>query len=422
MKTILLTFLLTLGWVANAAPLANKVSAFNLTENGGSFVYDAAPAGSPKTPAQVAVDEAKRLGSNHVVLNVRATMVGPYSNEIIPVTAPAERALESRRLINLIKYIKSTGMTVGIRPIFFVVGPNGEFPYSEKQPDGTMKQWWHGNIQPSDPNRWFESFRVFLDAYIPVAKIAQVEEFTVGAELYSMTVGIEDQWKAYPYGFPGRWLELLRYVRSKLPNARLMYDINFTDEVDSSSGIAASGGELERWRYRIVDLAGVGDAAQQKIWTDLTTFWNELDFVGIDMYRSFAGPTDVIPKDYSNLVNLLKVRTDAYASQLDSIINQIGLTLGTDKQVIFKEIGCRSVENGFIDPFAYAGSGTANIMHQTAAYEAFFLSFLKPNWPWYKGVVFWDISVDPTKTGPADNGFSPLGKKETEEVIQKYFN
>lgn len=405
---------------AKAQVATGYVNAFNITEDG-VYVYDAAAPGQPKKPAQIAIDEAKRLGSNHVVLNVRATMTGPYSNEVNPVTAPSERTLEGRRLIALIKYIKSIGMTVGIRPIFFVVGPNGEFPYTEKMPDGTVKTWWHGNIQPADPNRWFESFRVFLDVYIPIAKIAQVEEFTLGAELYSMTVGIEDQWKAYPYGFPGRWLELLRYVRKKLPNSRLMYDINFTDEVDNSTGIAASGGELERWRYRIVDLAGVGDAAQQAIYTDLVTFWNELDFVGIDMYRSFAGPTDVIPSGYNDLVNLLKIRSDAYATQLDSIINQINLTLGTEKQLIFKEVGFRSVENGFIDPFAYAGSGSVNVSHQAAAYQVFFESFLKPNWPWYKGVVFWDISVDPKKSGAQDNGFSPINKDLSEEIIQKYF-
>ena len=417
-KILFLAAAWALGWQVHAQ--TQHVSAFNLTENG-VHIYDAAAPGQPKTPAQLAVDEAKRLGSNHVVLNVRATMTGPYSNEVNPVTAPSERNLEARRLIALIKYIKSVGMTVGIRPIFFVVGPNGEFPYSEKMPDGTMKQWWHGNIQPTDPNRWFESFRVFLDVYIPVAKIAQAEEFTVGAELYSMTVGIEDQWKAQPYGFPGRWLELLRYVRKKLPTARLMYDINFTDEVDNSTGIAASGGELERWRYRIVDLAGVGDAAQKAIYQDLITFWNELDFIGIDMYRSFAGPTDKIPSGFDDLVKLLKIRTDSYATQLDSISNQINLTLGTEKQFIFKEVGCRSVENGFIDPFAYAGSGTVNVPHQAAAYQAFFESFLKPNWPWYKGVVFWEISVDPTKSGSKDNGFSPVNKDLSEEIIQKYF-
>src|SRR5690606_27532279 len=124
-----------------------------------------------------------------------------------------------------------------------------------------------------------------------------VAEYTIGAELYSMTVGIEDQWQEYPFGFPGKWLQLLRYTRSKLkPNTRIMYDINFTDDRASTNGeLNALGGELERWRYRLVDLAEPSNPAEREIWQDLVTFWNELDAIGIDIYRSLASKTDRIP-------------------------------------------------------------------------------------------------------------------------------
>jgi hypothetical protein len=78
-----------------------------------------------------------------------------------------------------------------------------------------------------------------------------------------------------------------------------------------------------------------------------------------------------------------------------------------EKPVIFKELGFRSVELGFIDPFAYAGSGDVSIQHQAAAYEAYFRSFWEPNWSWFQGLNFWEISLDPSKEGPQDNGFSP---------------
>lgn len=396
------------------------VAGFNLTETDG-FLYDAAPAGGDKTLAQQAVDSAKSLGANHIILNVRATMKGPFSTEIIPVTAPAERSKEAIRMARLIKYIQSQGMTVGLRPIFFVVGPNGEFPYVQKQPNGTMKVWWHGNIQPNDPNRWFESFRVFLDVYITVAKMAKVDEFTIGAELYSMTVGIEDQWKEYPYGFPGRWLELLRYTRAKLPTARLMYDINFTDDSVNAGGLTASGGEFERWRYRLVDLANPSNPDEAKIWSDLVTFWKELDAVGLDIYRSLASYNQVLPNDFGSLVEALKARSDSYATQLDTGFMQIEFTLENHKKAIIKEIGFRSVDRGFIDPFAYAGSGSVNIPHQAAAYQAVLASFWQPQWPWFQGINFWDIAVDPSKTGAADNGFSPVGKEATEKVVKDYY-
>jgi hypothetical protein len=400
------------------AATQNYVRGFNIVESD-TFLFDAND--TKKTHAQIAVDKAKALGSNHIIINLKATMTGPYSNEIIPNTAPAERNNEKQRLARLIKYIKSQGMTVGLRPIFFVVGPNKEFPYNEVLPDGTTKSWWHGNIQPADPNRWFESFKIYLDLYLPLASILKVEEFTVGAELYSMTVGLEDQWKEYPYGFPGRWLQILRYVRAKLPNARLMYDINFTDDKVDTDGFGSTGGELERWRYRIVDLADRSAPAEKQIWTDLTTFWSELDAIGIDVYRSLASRGQAVPADSNDLLNLLKQRTDSFATQMDNIFSQISLTLGNERPVIFKELGFRSVESGFIDPFAYAGKGTVSLQHQAVAMKAYFESFWQPNWSWFQGLNFWEISLDPSKEGPADNGFSPVGKPESEEVIKQYF-
>ncbi|MDZ4084499.1 MAG: hypothetical protein U1E10_16260 [Bdellovibrionales bacterium] len=405
-----------------AAPNASKVKVkgFNLSESDG-FVYDAVTTGAP-TPAMIAVDEAARLGSNHVILNVRGKMVGPTSTEVVPMTAPAERSNEARRIARLANYIRSKGMTVGMRPIFFVFGPNGEFPYTEKLANGTSKVWWHGNIQPSDPDRWFESFRTFLDQYITVARLAKAEEFTIAAELYSMTVGIEDQWKAQPYGFPGRWLELLRYVRGKLPTARLMYDINFTDDSNSESGFARSGGELERWRYRLADLANPTRPEELKIWKDLVQFWTELDAVGLDMYRSLASSKDVLATNRADLTRQLKTRTDVYTTQLDTALLEISLVTNVEKQIILKEVGYRSIEKGFIEPFNYASaSGVVNIDHQAAAYDALLASFARSNWSWFQGVVFWDIQVDPSKKGPKDLGFSPVGKPQTEAIVIDYF-
>lgn len=404
-----------------SADASLMVKGFNLSESDG-FVYDASESAQAETPAMRAVLQAKRLGANHIVLNVRGMMRGPFSTEVVPLTPPAERTAEARRIVRLVKFIKDNGMTAGLRPIFFVFGPNGEFPYFETMPDGTSKVWWHGNIQPSDPDRWFESFRTFLDQYIAVARLARVEEFTIGAELYSMTVGIEDQWREQPYGFPGRWLELLRYVRGKLPTTRLMYDVNFTDDSNTESGFARSGGELERWRYRLVDLADPADPDEALIWRNLVQFWSELDAVGIDMYRSLASARDVLPGTYEGLVQHLKSRTDVYATQLDTALFEISMITGVEKPLILKEIGYRSIEQGFIDPFNYASaSGILNIEHQAASYEAIFQSFFAPGWSWFAGVAFWDIQIDPSRAGPRDLGFSPVGKPLTERVIQSYF-
>lgn len=404
---------------------AQLVKGMNLTQ-WGTFVYDAANGNQPKTDSQLAVDAMYEMGVRHVVLNPQARMTDPRGSDVIPETPVSERAKERQRYKRLIDYIHSKGMTVGIRPIFFVIGADGSFPYIERQPDGTDKIWWHGNIQPDDPDRWFESFKQYLDLYLLIARLMKVEEFTIGAELYSMTVGIEDQWLAHPHGFPGKWLQTLRYVRGKLGNdVRIMYDINFTDDrVDNGGDLSAMGGELERWRYRLVDLAEPTDPAQYEIWQNLVTFWNELDAVGVDMYRSLAGPNDVIPTDYRELVNHLRIRADEYASQIDITLSEIEFITGESQTMIFKEVGYRSVENGFINPFEYEdGQGVFNQEHQAAAYQALFESFWQPGFSWFGGAAFWDVSVNPARNrGGNDTGFSPVGKPLTSQTILDIFN
>ena len=59
------------------------------------------------------------------------------------------------------------------------------------------------------------------------------------------------------------------------------------------------------WRYRLVDLANPTDDAQLQIWKDLVSFWSELDAVGVDMYRSLASKTDVIPGTLEDLIPFL---------------------------------------------------------------------------------------------------------------------
>lgn len=423
MKTLLslvMMFMTTLAW-SQARPL---VRGMNLTQLG-QFIYDAGAPGAPKTPAQIAVDEIKKLGATHVVLNPQAKMTDPRGSDMIPEVSNAERNAERARYKRLIDYIRSQGMTVGIRPIFFVIKPDGTFPYTEAQSDGSTKVWWHGNIQPADANRWFESFKQFHDIYLLIGKLNKVEEYTIGAELYSMTVGIEDQWREFPYGFPGKWLQLLRYARSKLgANVRIMYDINFTDDRASSNGdLTAMGGEFERWRYRLVDLAEPSDPAERAIWQDLVNFWSELDAIGIDMYRSLASKQDIIPQSYNNIVSLLKVRSDEYASQVDTALAEIESVTGKQQFMIFKEAGFRSVERGFINPFDYeTGQGVYREDHQAASFEALFQSFWEPRFPWFQGASFWDVSVSPTRNGGVgDTGFSPVGKPQTVGVLQRIF-
>jgi len=402
-----------------------QVKGTTLTEMG-DYLFDAIEDGGEKTSAQKMVDRAFQAGVRHLVLTPRAIMTHPRSSDLIPMTPPQQRPDERRRMTRLISYIHSKGMTVGIRPIFFVVDENGNTPFVEKLPNGQKKEWWHGNIQPEQPNAWFESFKTYLDLYLPLSAQTGVEEFTLGAELYSMTVGIEDQWKEHPHGFPAQWVRLLNHARTKLPpTTRVMYDINFTDDkvVSDESGIEEFGGEFARWRYRIVDLANRENPDEKEVWRNLVEFWKGLDAIGIDMYRSLATEEQVVSARFNDLIRDLKQASDRYASQIDNALYEIETITKKPQFVVLKEVGFRSVERGYVNPFRYVGEdrGTVSISDQAAAYEALFQSFWMPNWEWFRGIVLWDISINPVLHGPNDSGFSFLGKTQTEEIVKKYF-
>jgi len=388
------------------------VKGFTLTEIG-DHVYDASLDPTQKTEAQLIVDRLYRVGVRHINLTPRAVMKDPRSSILYPIAPLTPVAPEHIRYKRMIDYIHAKGMTVGIRPIFFVVDSDGNIPYTEILPSGEEVEYWHGNIQPTQPVQWFNSFLAYIARYIDIAIDNDVEEFTIGAELETMTVGMPGEFPAHPNGFPKQWLRILSYARQELgKNVRIMYDINTTDDVISVGGVSKPGGELSRFEQRI---AVDGDK-------DLIAFWTGLDAIGLDLYRSLVDSKTPIPTDYKKLVQLLEVGADQIALDLHVTIRNIDRGANTQSDVILKELGFRSVTKGFIDPFEHvAGGGTLNVSHQAAAFEAFFRSFYEFPLPWFGGVVFWDASVDLSLHGPFDLGFSPLGKRQTEAIITNYF-
>lgn len=395
--------MMTLGLYGSDASASLPVRGFSLTQTA-AFPYDAALSGQAKTPAQEAVDYAETLGANHINLTPIATMPSVTSSSIIPVTPPGgTRAIERQRYSRLIQYIHSKKMTVGIRPIILI--------------DSAVASptRWHGNIQPDNPAAWFESLRSYLDIYANIARATEVEELTIGAELYSMTVGLEDQWAKYPFGFPREWTVLLRDMKAKFGGkTRVMYDINYTDKTRNNDGTGPSGGELERWRYRLVDLKN------DPSWSQMRDFWLEIDVVGLDIYRSLFPRNTEIPTSDAALLHELRIRADQYATDIDSKLFDIETAVNHSKQIIIKEVGFKSCYTCFIDPFLYDDArNTAYIPHQALAYQAVMDAFVKPMWPWLMGITFWDIATDPSRSGVLDPGFSPRGKPQTEDVIRK---
>lgn len=408
---ILLIYLLFFSQMTFAA---KPILGFNVTDLGGEFGY-LPSIGNKKTNAQIALDEIKKLGFTHAVINVRAHMIGPRSSTIVLVTKDSEIKLELEGLTELVNYGHSLGLTVGLRPILLVLGPHNEFPYSEGD-----HLWWHGNINPTDRAKWFDNFEKFILHYAEGLSKTNIDEFTIGAEMQSMMVGMGTTDTAYLMGQPERWLQLLRKVKTTLTKTKVTYDINFPETLVPLTG--SIGGEFERWRHLLVDLKDTRSNLLLQKRSALAELWNELDFVGLDFYRYLATSTLNLPKDFDGLANQLSNVAMTHATQIDNSLSDISFALGVEKQITIKEVGYRSVQNCFINPASYSeDGGKLNIMHQAASYKALSFAFVKAGWPWLRGIYFWDISVNPSLKGALDKGFSPLEKNLTLEIIKSEY-
>lgn len=399
----------------HATSAAGAKKAMNLsTYQSWGYTVDSSPQGQRVRHLLLRLRE---LGFNHLTFNIRAHMVTGRSHEIRSAIPLAEQATEERLLADTIAHAHRLGFTTGLRPILLVVGPRGEFPYT-----ADAETWWHGIIEPREPAKWFEAWGAFHERYLALARRTGMRSYTIGAELHSMTTGLGERRRKRPRGYPALWSRFASMARERLgPGVEIIYDWNYTDQYVLADGLKRWGGELEQLRWELTRKAKSDD--DRRFQQDLGEFVRGLDVIGVDMYRALASRSMTPPKDHGKLVALLKDRADAHATQLDTLLLDLEIATGFAKPLELKELGYRSVEKSFLDPSAYESEGgKLSVAHQAAAWEAIFLSFWTPGWPWFGGLHVWETNVDREHDSARDRGFSPLGKPESEAVFKRFFS
>ncbi|MCS7239939.1 MAG: hypothetical protein NZ651_01635 [Candidatus Bipolaricaulota bacterium] len=216
---------------------------------------------------------------------------------------------------------------------------------------------WRGSISPSDIEAWFASYKRFLVHYAVLAAKHEVELFCVGTEFRSLS-GSE---------FRAHWEEVIGAVRQVYPGP-LVYAANW-DEYSSVS------------------------------------FWDLLDYVGIDAYfpLSFAKTPRV-----SELVQ-------AWGFWIATLENW---RARMRKPVIFTEIGYRSIDYAAKEPWSWVHTASYNPEAQANCYEAVFQAFLGR--PWFAGLFFWNWLANPHAGGVGDLDYTPQNKL-AQDVLTKFF-
>jgi len=216
---------------------------------------------------------------------------------------------------------------------------------------------WRGEISfdnEKDWQEWFNSYRNFICHYASLAEQNSVEQFCVGCELVKTTAREE-------------WFDIIKDIRE-----------NFSGQITYAADWS---------NYNNV------------------TFWNLLDFVGIDAYFEL---TDKNNPNMEELLNAWK----KWKPGIEQIHNSTG------KEIVFTEIGYRSIDGCNRDPWNWQRHGKIDLQEQADCYEAAFKTFWDEQW--FKGFYWWMWEPDPNIGGINDDNYTPY-KKPAENVLRSYY-
>jgi hypothetical protein len=202
---------------------------------------------------------------------------------------------------------------------------------------------------------WFDSYSQFILHYALLANQNGVDEFCVGTEL-SLAQARDAVWR-----------KLVGEIRAVF-HGPLVYAANFGDE------------------YKL-------------------GWWDAVDYIGVDAYYPLT--LQVHPS-----LAALKLSWKAIGLYL------AGLSIRENRQILFTEIGYRSMQGAASRPGDYWSSAPPDAGDQEIAYQAVFESVYHQ--PWFAGMFWWTWEVNPRAGGLEDAGYTPQNKP-AEDVIHTWY-
>lgn len=216
---------------------------------------------------------------------------------------------------------------------------------------------WRGEIEFDSEvewREWFQSYKRFICHYAKLAEQNKVEQFCIGCELVKTTQRRE-------------WLDVIEAVRE-----------NFSGTITYAADWS---------NYKNV------------------TFWDMLDFVGIDAYFPL---TDSNNPDLDELIDAWK----RWKTDIESFFNETG------KEIVFTEIGYRSIDGCNRDPWNWWRKGQVDLKEQLNCYEAAFKTFFEEDW--FGGFFWWMWYPNTSIGGAYDDSYTPY-RKPAENVVKAYY-
>jgi len=247
-------------------------------------------------------------------------------------------------VIHAIQTAKRLGMTVMLKPQIWMRGS------------------WPGDIRMSteeEHQAFFDHYYRWIRHYALMAELYQAEILCVGVELAQMTVGHEET-----------WIEMIHRLRS-LYSGRMVYAANWGREFES------------------------------------LTFWDHLDYIGVDAYYPLSkdrSPSDGDLRDgFARVLSTLQSAHERYK-----------------KPVLVTEIGFTSTPAPWRKPHERDRRKPVSLEDQALCYDIS-MQGLKAATSWIRGVYWWKWPSDLDNGGRGHTGFTPNGKP-AENIVRKWYS
>lgn len=221
---------------------------------------------------------------------------------------------------------------------------------------------WEADIDPTDRAGWFAAYGNILLHYATLAQENSVEQLVMGNELTQMTTYTSNPDNT------AEWEKMIPAVRA-LYHGSLTYNANWGGDYSSDE-------------------------------KDHIGFWQDLDIVGISAY-----------------FNLRNDRLASWSQWNASDIAPFYQKYG--KPIVFTEIGYRSVDDAYAEPWNYTlGNGQANTREQADDYTALFQYW--NNYSYMQGFNLWNWDTNPNAGGPNNANYT-VQNKPAQTIVSNWF-
>ncbi len=272
-------------------------------------------------PIKRTYDEIKRIGGTWVnivpvwfiVPDYRGNELKPiYSEEFKGTTGWVHATIKDEDLITLINEAHARGLKVYLTPH---VAPENWGPGVKGK----------GDIRPSNPDQFFESYKNFINHYADIAQKTGVEMFSIGNELDSATQ--EDIQLEVPFDKTAKWRDVIRSVRQQ---------------------------------YKGTLTYSVACITEERCGPQIIKFWDDLDVIGWEWYVPIA------TKEHEPIDSMKANAERIIRNNIKPLFEKYG------KPIVFTEIGWEAYPGACAHTYGVGSAKGGDRIEQASCYEAVF--------------------------------------------------